>query len=292
MGDTRGDDVRRWYVVFSIHRTRSRTGALRSVLATHNKEKGQGPKKGKGAEIARWEAELRQSLANKKTKASSAGLSKEAHALVQAQLVKEAAIRERVGALRVRLVRALAFVRSIVRAGGAGIKPFVQPVAERLLEGATSRMCARLIDGGEDGVGPGAEDGPFETFVSLTRCLSERLEGLRRWVGVAVLRALEVGCIPEEQAAEALGCAYIPSCRFHIRFERMRQQRWCSACSTGSGRSLNKRRWTRPRFRSRSCCSGVLHARVGSALNRVGAEAGIGIQMGRRGSSRSSSCWT
>ena len=200
-----------WYCsVFSIHRTRSRTGALRLVLATHNKEKGQGPKKGKGAEIACWEAELRQSLANKKTKASSAGLSKEAHALVQAQLVKEAAVRECVGALRVRLVRALAFVRSVVRAGGAGIKPFVQPMAERLLEGATSRVCARLIGGGGDGVGPGAEDGPFETFVSLTRCLSERLEGLRRWVGVAVLRALEVGCIPEEQAAEALGCAYVP----------------------------------------------------------------------------------
>ena len=252
------------------------------VLATHMKD--EGPKKGKDADIARWEAELRQSLASKKSKAAAAsgatGLSKEAHALVQAQLAKEAVVREYVGVLRARLVRGLAFVQSVVQNGGTSVRGYVRSIAERLLAGAMSRACARLVGG----------EGPFETFVYLTQCCSERLEGLRRWVGVAVLRALQVGCIPEEQAAEALGCGYIPSCRFHIRFERMRQQRWCSACSTGSGRSLNKRRWTRPRFRSRSCCSGVLHARVGSALDRAGA--GSGIQMGRRGSSRSSSCWT
>ena len=60
-------------------------------------------------------------------------------------------------------------------------------------------MCARLVR--EEGA-----EGPFETFVSLTRCCSERLESLRRWVSVAVLRALEVGCVPEAQAAEELNC--------------------------------------------------------------------------------------
>ncbi|KAF8131842.1 armadillo-type protein [Boletus edulis] len=99
--------------------------------------------------------------------AGAGGLSKEAQALVQAQLVKEAAVRERSGA------------------ASASVKAYVRPIAECLLEGAVSQ-------------------GPFETFVCLTRCCSERLEGLRRWVGVAVLRALEVGCVPEAQAAEAL----------------------------------------------------------------------------------------
>ncbi|KAF8553713.1 ARM repeat-containing protein [Imleria badia] len=166
------------------------------VLATSKKD--EGPKKGKGADIARWEAELRQSLASKKTKAGggAGGLSKEAHALVQAQLAKEAVVRERVGALRAQLLRGLAFIRSVVQRGGASVKGYVWDIAERLLEGAMSRGCARLI-GGEEG-------GPFETFVGLTECCSERLEGLRRWVGVAVLRALEVGCVPEAQAAEAL----------------------------------------------------------------------------------------
>ncbi|KAH0828924.1 armadillo-type protein [Lanmaoa asiatica] len=151
------------------------------VLATRKKD--EGPKKGKGADIARWEAELRQSIANKKTKSGGAeGLSKEAHALVQAQLAKEAVVRERVGVLRARLLRGLAFVRSVVE-GWEG----------EYEGGAMSRECVRLV-----------EQGPFDTFVSLTRCCSERLEGLRRWVGVAVLRALEVGCVPAEQAAEGL----------------------------------------------------------------------------------------
>lgn len=150
--------------------------------------------------MARWDAELRQTLASKKAKSSAAGgLSKEAHALVQAQLAKEAVVRERVGTLRAQLLRGLAFVRSVVDGGGASVKAYVRPMAECLLEGAMSKDCARLV--GEGG------EGPFETFVSLTRCCSERLEGLRRWVGVAVLRALEVGCMPEEQAAEGLSCS-------------------------------------------------------------------------------------
>ena len=172
----------------------------RSVLATRKKD--EGPKKGKDADIARWEAELRQSLASKKTRsggAGAAGLSKEAHALVQAQLAKEAVVRERVGVLRAHLLRGLAFVRSVVESGGASVKDYMRPIADCLLEGAMSKGSARLI--GEGGV-----EVPFETFVTLTRCCSERLEGLRRWVGVAVLRALEVGCIPEAQAAESLHC--------------------------------------------------------------------------------------
>lgn len=173
------------------------------VLATRKKD--EGPKKGKDADIARWEAELRQSLASKKGRAgagaSVGGLSKEAHALVQAQLAKEAVVRERIGALRARLLRGLAFVRSVVESGGPSVKTYVRSIAECLLEGAMGPACARLV--GEE------REGPFETFVTLTRCCSERLEGLRRWVGVAVLRALEVGCVPEAQAAEALDCASV-----------------------------------------------------------------------------------
>lgn len=175
------------------------------MLATRKKD--EGPKKGKGADIARWEAELRQSLASKKSKAgagagaSVGGLSKEAHALVQAQLAKEAVVRERVGVLRARLVRGLAFVRSVVGSGEPSVKTYVRCIAECLLEGAMSRTCARLV--GEE------REGPFETFVTLTRCCSDRLEGLRRWVGVAVLRALEVGCVPDAQAAEGLDCVSV-----------------------------------------------------------------------------------
>ena len=172
------------------------------MLATQTRT--EGPKKGKDAEIARWEAELRQSLASKKAKsggggASAGGLSKEAYARVQAQLAKEAGTRERVAARRARLVRGLACIRRVVMRGGTSVRAYVQPMAELLLAGALNTTCARLVGGDEAG-------GPYETFVSLTRCCSERLEGLRRWVGVAVVRALEVGCVPETQAAEPLHC--------------------------------------------------------------------------------------
>lgn len=161
--------------------------------------------------MARWEAELRQSLASKKTKSGTAGgLSKEAYALVQAQLAKEAVVRERVGALRAQLLRGLAFVRSVVDGGGTSVRGYLRSLAECLLEGVMSEGCVRLV--GEEA----GDSGPFETFVSLTRCCSERLEGLRRWVGVAVLRALEVGCVPEEQAAEGLSCSSFFRCSFPL----------------------------------------------------------------------------
>lgn len=168
------------------------------MLATRQRDDGAKKAKGKGADIARWEAELRQSLASKRGKSGNAGgLSKEAHALVQAQLAKEGAVRERVAALRVRVVRALAFVRAAV-SSGTGVRPYVRVLATLLLEGTMTTRCARLL----------GEQGPYETFVGLTGCCSERLDGLRKWVGVAMLRALETGCVPEAQAAEPLSCAF------------------------------------------------------------------------------------
>ncbi|KAF8545717.1 hypothetical protein OG21DRAFT_1491997 [Imleria badia] len=107
------------------------------------------------------EAELCQSLVSKKIKAGggAGGLSKKAHALMHAQLF-----------------RGVAFIRSVVQRGWVSVN-----IAERLLEGAMSRVCARLVDGEEEGL-----------FVALTECSSERLEGLTRRVRVVVLRALEL----------------------------------------------------------------------------------------------------
>ncbi|KAG6379382.1 hypothetical protein JVT61DRAFT_11847 [Boletus reticuloceps] len=91
----------------------------------------------------------RKSLVSKKTRAGqgagagAGGLFKEARALVQAQLVKEAAVRERLGALRTRLVRALAFVRSVAQSGAASMstKAYIRPLVECLLEGAVGQRA-------------------------------------------------------------------------------------------------------------------------------------------------------
>ncbi|KIJ11894.1 hypothetical protein PAXINDRAFT_157123 [Paxillus involutus ATCC 200175] len=170
------------------------------VLSSQKQD--EGPKKGKDADIAKWEAELRKSLASKKG-AIPAALSKQAQALVQAQLKKEALIRQRVSTLQSNLVRGLAFIRSIVNVcatSTTGVnevmketRGYVRPIAELLLDGAIGEWSVKLVG-----------ECAFETFVDLARCCSGRVETLRKWVGVAILRALEVPCVPEEVRAEPL----------------------------------------------------------------------------------------
>lgn len=44
----------------------------------------------------------------------------------------------------------------------------------------------------------------------LAWCCSERLGTIRKWIGVAILRALELPCVPEEMQAEPLHCKSLP----------------------------------------------------------------------------------
>ncbi|KAI6029055.1 armadillo-type protein [Pisolithus microcarpus] len=157
-------------------------------------KKGEGPKKGKGADIAKWEAELRQSLASKKGASQGASgtavLSKQAQALLQAQLDKEAVVRQRVVSLKARLQRALAFIRGVVSANIPEARTYVSPISAMLLEvalGQGSRLVGTVL---------------FETFIDLACYCSERLDVTRKWVGIAILRALQSPCVPDEYLAE------------------------------------------------------------------------------------------
>ena len=106
-------------------------------------QKRRGTEKGQRCRYCTVGVELHRSLANKKTKVGGAGgLSKETHALVHAQLTKEAAICECIGALRAQLLRELVFVRSVVAGGGESIKSYVGPIAECFLQGAMNPGCA------------------------------------------------------------------------------------------------------------------------------------------------------
>ncbi|KAI6043543.1 armadillo-type protein, partial [Pisolithus marmoratus] len=116
---------------FEIYETPEGTTYTDGDVVSNKKE--EGPKKGKDADIAKWEAD--------QGARATAALSKQAQALLQAQLDKEAAVRC--------LQRALAFVKSVVSAN------------------------------------------------DLARCCSERLDTTRKWVGVAIFRALQFPCIPE-----------------------------------------------------------------------------------------------
>lgn len=111
------------------------------VLSSQKSE--EGPKKGKDADIARWEAELRKSLANKKG-AASAALSKQAQALVQAQLDKEAIIRQRVATIKLNLRRGLSYVQSLSAIDVPELRMHVSFIVSLLLEGAMGRG-SRLV---------------------------------------------------------------------------------------------------------------------------------------------------
>lgn len=111
------------------------------VLSSQKAE--EGPKKGKDADIARWEAELRKSLANKKGGAT-ATLSKQAQALVQAQLDKEAVVRQRVTTIKLNLQRGLSYVQSLASINVPELRMYVSFILSLLLEGAMGQG-SRLV---------------------------------------------------------------------------------------------------------------------------------------------------
>ncbi|KAJ7252741.1 armadillo-type protein [Mycena haematopus] len=147
--------------------------------------------KGKDFEIARWDAEVRAALEKKKA-GSGVTLTKQQQVLVQAQLAREATVRQRVESIKASLVRGLFFVRSLVAAGVPEFRVYISSVASLLLDGALNKGA--LL------VGPIA----FETYLDLAKCSSERLDNFRTWVGIATLRSLNVATIPDELTAEPL----------------------------------------------------------------------------------------
>ncbi|EGO00628.1 hypothetical protein SERLA73DRAFT_71629 [Serpula lacrymans var. lacrymans S7.3] len=155
-----------------------------------SKKVNEGPKKGKDADIAKWEAELRKSLASKKT--SAATLSKQEQALVQAQLTREAAVRQRVTSIKANLQRGLAFIGSLISSLVPEFRHYISSIISLLLEGALKKG-QRLL---------GSE--AFQTYLDLGKCSSDRLETFRKWIGVATLRSLDIDAVAEELQAESL----------------------------------------------------------------------------------------
>ena len=101
-------------------------------------------KKGKGYKDAQWEAEVRKSLANKKT-SGPATLSKQDQQLVQAQLEKEATIRALVESIKARLERGLHFVRSLA-AARVELHAYISTIIDLLFKGAFSTTAIALVD--------------------------------------------------------------------------------------------------------------------------------------------------
>ena len=95
------------------------------------------PNKGKDYEIARWEEDIRKSLATKKS--TPVTLSKQQLALVQAQLERESKVRQRVQNIRSNLVRGLYFVQNLAAARVEEFQLEMSSIVSLLLKGALNR---------------------------------------------------------------------------------------------------------------------------------------------------------
>lgn len=83
--------------------------------------------------MAKWDEEVRKSLANKK--GNTPALTKQQQALVKAQLEKEQATRQRVVGIKAQLERGLAMVKSVADAGVAEFPQYIAPITKLMLEG-------------------------------------------------------------------------------------------------------------------------------------------------------------
>ena len=100
--------------------------------------------KGKNAEIAKWETELKKSLATKKVSAP-VSLTKQEQSLVQSQLEKEAHVRRHVCMVKSQLDRGLSFVHSVVAAAVPEFHSYISAVISLLLEGALAHKGSILV---------------------------------------------------------------------------------------------------------------------------------------------------
>ncbi|KAG8863877.1 translational activator of GCN4, partial [Serendipita sp. 405] len=149
-----------------------------------------GKDKGKDADIKKWEAELRKSLAQKKT--AEPTLSKQERALIDAQLQKEESIRTSLRDLKKRLLNGVSMISSLLQSGTADSREQSPFLASILMNGIVQRGSLLL--------GPRV----ISVFLDLFKSASERLQESRMWFGIATLRVYEVEEIPENLTEEPL----------------------------------------------------------------------------------------
>lgn len=118
--------------LLACHRAYSVTPPHNAVLSSKDK---QVATKGKDAALAKWDAEVRSSLATKKPQKATPTLSKQDRELVEAQLRKESAVRERVSLTRRNIQRGLNLVKGIIDAGVREIEDHFLSIATLMLEG-------------------------------------------------------------------------------------------------------------------------------------------------------------
>lgn len=146
----------------------------------------------KDYDTLKWEEELRAQLAEKKGQ-KQRKLTPDEQAKVNAQLAKEAKIREEVQSEVKRIKRGAGIIRGLATGPPIDADGWINPAITCLLS---------LV---RAGAGLFVEDTVARAYLACAERISSRLSTLRPFVGVATLRALGKTYLPAEMEVEPLG---------------------------------------------------------------------------------------
>jgi hypothetical protein len=142
---------------------------------------------------AKWEQEVRDSLAKKKAATSGANLSKQDKALVSAQMSKEAGVRAKMAEVQARLHRGIQLVSALVASNAEAVGSRIGEMASLMLDSVFG-PGSFLVDGKA-----------FAVFQQVGSLSTERLGESRRMISVAVLRSHDASFVPEDYVQEPIG---------------------------------------------------------------------------------------
>ncbi|KAL2265030.1 hypothetical protein VTJ83DRAFT_7540 [Remersonia thermophila] len=137
----------------------------------------------KDYDLLKWEEELREQLAQKK--GTQKKLTADEQAKVNAQLKKEAEIRENVRQIAAKLLRGFGVVKALATGPPTDASRWIGAASSATL--ASINAGATLITG---------ETGPV-AFITLAEQIASRLGTMRPFIGAATLRAHEVSALPD-----------------------------------------------------------------------------------------------
>ncbi|KAL6704150.1 translational activator of GCN4 [Coniothyrium glycines] len=145
----------------------------------------------KDYDTLKWEEDLRAQLAQKKGQAKK--LTADEQAKVNAQLAKEAAIRETVAGTEARMKRGVGIIKSLATGPPTEAEQWMGPAVHLLIH--SIRAGAGLLLG----------DLPASAFIACSERISSRLGIVRPFVGVATLRTIGSIQLSSEYEEEDLG---------------------------------------------------------------------------------------
>lgn len=172
----------------AIFRTPEGTAYI-DVLATKNQD---APldKTAKDYDILKFEADLRAQIAQKKGGARK--LTPDEQAKVKAQLAKESSIRKEVNQISARLSRGVGFIHSLATTWPTEAELWIVQAVDL------------LSDVIEAGAGLLVGDEAAMTYLDCAERVTPRLGALKKFIGVATLRAIGVTQLPASLLVEPL----------------------------------------------------------------------------------------